>query len=63
MSEIVIEGLENIGAETKSFVSLGTGLATAAANLGVNDRRFKKHKRWSQKKLKKDIFTKVLKRN
>ena len=37
--ENVIEGLMNIGAETKLFglYSLRAGGATAAANLGVND--------------------------
>ena len=61
----VIEGLKNIGAETKlsGLHSLRTGGATAAANLGGNDRLFKKHENGSQKKLKMDTFTKVLKRN
>ena len=38
--ENVIEGLKNIGAETKSFGlhSLQAGGATAAANLRVSDR-------------------------
>ena len=42
-----MEGLKNIGAETKLFGShsLRAGGATAAANLGVNDRLFKKHGR------------------
>ena len=42
--ENVIEGLKNIAAETKLFGlhSLRAGGATAAANLGVNDRLFKK---------------------
>ena len=46
--ENVIEGLQNIGAETKLFGlhSLRAGGATVAANLGVNDRLFKKHGRW-----------------
>ena len=45
--ENVIEGLKNIGVETKSFGlhSLRAGGATFAANLGVNDRIFKKHGR------------------
>ena len=43
--ENVIEDLKNIGAETRLFGlhSLRAGVATAAANLGVNDRLFKKH--------------------
>ena len=50
----VIEGLKNIGAETKLFGlhSLRVGGATAAANLGVNDRLFKKHGRWKSEKVK-----------
>ena len=45
--ENVIEGLKNIGAETKSFGlhSLRAGGATAAANLGVNYILFEKHGR------------------
>ena len=52
--ENVIEGLKNIGAETKLFGlhSLRVGGATAAANLGVNDRLFKKHGRWKSEKVK-----------
>ena len=52
--ENVIEGLENIGPETKLFGlhSLRAGGATAAANLGVNDRLFKKHGRWKSEKVK-----------
>ena len=52
--ENVIEGLKNIGAETKLFGlhSLRAGGATAAANLGVNDRLFKKHGRWKSEKVK-----------
>ena len=50
----VIEGLKNTGAETKLFGlhSLRVGGATAAANLGVNDRLFKKHGRWKSEKVK-----------
>ena len=52
--ENVIEGLKNIVAETKLFGlhSLRAGGATAAANLGVNDRLFKKHRRWKSEKVK-----------
>ena len=32
--------------------SLRAGGATAAANLGVNDRLFKKHGRWKSEKVK-----------
>ena len=43
--ENVTERLKNIGAETKSFGlhSLQAGDVTAAANLGANDRFFKKY--------------------
>ena len=52
--ENVIEGLKNIGAQTKSFAvhSLRVGGATAAANVGVSDRLFKKHGRWKSEKVK-----------
>ena len=52
--ENVIKGLKNIVAETKLFGlhSLRAGGATAAANLGVNDRLFKKHRRWKSEKVK-----------
>ena len=45
--ENVTEGLKNLGAQTKSFKlhSLRAGRAITAANLGVNDRLFKKHGR------------------
>ena len=58
----VIEGLKNIGAETKSFGlnGLWAGGATAGANLEVKDRLFKKHGRWKSGKV---TFTKVFKRN
>ena len=50
----VIEGLKNIGAETKLFGlhSLQAGGATSAANLGVNDILFEKHGRWKSEKVK-----------
>ena len=50
----VIEGLKNIGAETKSFGlhGLWAGGATAGANLKVKDRPFKKHGRWKSEKVK-----------
>ena len=52
--ENVIEDLKNIGAETQLFGlhSLRAGVATAAANLGVNDRLFKKHGRLKSEKVK-----------
>ena len=52
--ENVLEELTNIGAETKLFClhSLRAGGATAAENLGVNHRLFKKYGRQSQKKLR-----------
>ena len=52
--ENLIEGLKNIAVETKSFGlhSLRAGDATAAANLGVNERRFKKHGKWKSEKVK-----------
>ena len=58
----VIEGLKNIGAETKSFGlhGLWAGGATAGANLEVKDRLFKKHGRWKSGKV---TFTKLFKRN
>ena len=60
--ENVIEGIKNIGPETKSFGlhNLWAGDATAAENLGVNDRLLKSMEDESQKKLKMDTFTKVL---
>ena len=50
--ENVIEGLKNIVAETKLFGlhSLRAGGATAAANLGVNDRRFRKARKMEVRK-------------
>ena len=47
-----MEGLKNIGAETKLFGShsLRAGGATAAANLGVNDRRFRKVRKMEVRK-------------
>ena len=50
--ENVIEGLT--GEETKLFGlhSLRAGGGTAAVNLRVNDRLFKKHGRWKSEKVK-----------
>ena len=52
--ENVIGRLKNIGAETKSFglYSLQAGDVTAAANLGANDRFFKKYRKWKPEKVK-----------
>ena len=54
VTENVIEGLKNIGEVTKlfGFHSLRAEGATAAANMGVNDRLFKKHGRWKSEKIK-----------
>ena len=50
----VLELLANIGLDPKKFGlhSLRSGGASAAANLGVNDRLFKKHGRWKSDKVK-----------
>lgn len=52
--ENVLEGLKNIGLDAELFGlhSLRAGGATAAANLGVKDRLFKKHGRWKSEKVK-----------
>ena len=52
--EILLEALESIGLEKKSFGlhSLRSGGATAAANSGVPDRLFKRHGRWKSDKAK-----------
>ena len=50
----VIDLPANIGLDPKKFGlhSLRSGGASAAANLGVNDRLFKKHGRWKSDKVK-----------
>ena len=50
----VLDLLANIGLDPKKFGlhSLRSGGASAAANLGVNDRLFKKHGRWKSDKVK-----------
>ena len=50
----VLELLANIGLDPKKIGlhSLRSGGASAAANLGVNDRLFKKHSRWKSDKVK-----------
>ena len=50
----VLELLANIGLDPKKFGlhSLRSGGDSAAANLGVNDRLFKKHGRWKSDKVK-----------
>ena len=52
--EHVLDLLKNIGLDPKEFGlhSLRSGGATAAANLGVKDRLFKKHGRWKSEKVK-----------
>ena len=52
--ENVLEGLKNTGVniEIYGLHSLRAGGATAAANMGVNDRLFKKHGRWKSEKVK-----------
>ena len=46
--ELVLEKLEEIGLDRKSFglLSLRSGGASAAANAGIPDRWFKRHGRW-----------------
>ena len=50
----VLDLRANIGLDTKKFglYSLQSGGASAAANLGVSDRLFKKHSRWKSDKVK-----------
>ena len=50
----VLDLLANIGLDPKKFglYSLRSGGASVAANLGVNDRLFKKHGRWKSDKVK-----------
>ena len=50
----VLDLLPNIGLDPTKFGlhSLRSGGASAAANLGVNDRLFKKHRRWKSDKVK-----------
>ena len=50
----VLELVANIGLDPKKFGLHGlcSGSASAAANLGVNDRLFKKHRRWKSGKVK-----------
>ena len=54
----VLDLLANIGLDPKKFGlhSLRSGGASAAANLGVNDRLFKKHGRWKSDKVKYSYF-------
>ena len=54
----VLDLLANIGLDPKKFGlhSLRSGGASAAANLGVNDRLFKKHGRWKSDKVKDSYF-------
>ena len=50
----VLDLLANIGLDPKKFglYSLRSGGASVAANIGVNDRLFKKHGRWKSDKVK-----------
>ena len=50
----VLDLRANIGLDTKKFglYSLQSGSASAAANLGVSDRLFKKHSKWKSDKVK-----------
>jgi len=52
--ELILKNLKNIGLDSKKFGvhSLRSGGASAAANLGVEDRLFKKHGRWKSEKVK-----------
>ena len=57
--ENVITALMDIGLNSKDYGlhSPRVGGATAAENLGINDRLFNKHGRW--KRLKTGMFTKI----
>ena len=52
--EIILEALSKIGLNSKLFGlhSLRSGGATSAANAGVPDRVFKRHKRWRSENVK-----------
>ena len=52
--DILLSNLKNIGLDKTQFGlhSLRSGGATAAANLGINDRLFQKHGRWKSEKVK-----------
>ena len=52
--DILLCNLKNIGLDKTQFGlhSLKSGGATAAANLGINDRLFQKHGRWKSEKVK-----------
>ena len=52
--DLLLEALQEIGLSSKHFGlhSLRSGGATAAANLGVKDRLFKKHGRWKSENIK-----------
>ena len=54
MRVTILEGLLNIGVKYKRFGvhNIHSGGATAAANLGVKDRVFKKHGRCKSEKVK-----------
>ena len=55
--ENVITALKDIGLNTNDYGlhSLRAGGAAAAANLGINDRSFKKHGKWNSEKVK-DVY-------
>ena len=52
--DILLTSLKNIGLDKTQFglQSLRSGEATAAANVGINDRFFQKHGRWRSEKVK-----------
>ena len=52
--DILLTSLKNIGLGKTQFGlhSLRSGRATAAANFGINDRLFQKHRRWRSEKVK-----------
>ena len=54
LRELVLDKLESIGLDKRKFGvhSLRAGGATAAANAGVPDRRFKHHSRWKSETAK-----------
>ena len=54
LRELLLKALHDIGLSPKKFGlhSLRSGGATAAANLGVKDRLFKKHGRWKSENIK-----------
>ena len=62
--ENILQGFKNVGAETKLFSLRGlwSGVAAGAANLGVNDKLFKKHGRRKLEKVKDGYIHQIIKR-